>query len=56
MEHKIKELVETLVKNNVKVTITLEPNNGLTAEQVEKARQAGREGTDIYFGQPDSTL
>jgi len=40
----------------MKVTITLEPVAGLTAEQVEKARQAGREGTDIYFGQPDSTL
>ena len=56
MQDKIKELLESLAGSNMKVTVTIEPVAGLTAEQVEKARQAGREGTDIYFGQPDSTL
>jgi len=40
----------------MKVTVTIEPVAGLTAEQVEQARKAGREGTDIYFSKPDSTL
>ena len=52
----LQTLLESLAGSNMKVTVTIEPVSGLTAEQVEKARQAGREGTDIYFGQPDSTL
>jgi hypothetical protein len=38
-----------LVKTDVKVTITIEPNKGLTGSQVEEARKAGREGTEIKF-------
>lgn len=42
-------LLESLVKSNSKITITIEPNNGLTAEQVDKARAKGREGQDIQL-------
>ena len=42
-------LFESLVSTNVKVTITIEPNNGLTGSEVEKARAAGREGKEIQF-------
>jgi len=33
----------------MKVTITIEPNNGLTGSQVEEVRQKGREGQDIQL-------
>lgn len=52
-ESKIQEickiLSESLENNNTKITIIIEPANGLTAEQIEQARKAGHEGKDVYF-------
>lgn len=48
-------LLESLANSNVKVTITIEPNNGLTGSQVEEARKAGRENSIISFAENDNT-
>jgi hypothetical protein len=52
----LKTLLESLVSSNAKITITIEPNNGLTGSQIEEAREKGRLGQDIYFKNTDSTL
>jgi hypothetical protein len=48
-------LLESLANSNIKVTITIEPNNGLTGSQVEEARKAGRENSIISFAENDNT-
>lgn len=53
----LKTLLESLVSSNAKITITIEPNNGLTGSQIEEARKKGREGQDIYwYKDTNSTL
>jgi hypothetical protein len=52
----LQTLLESLVSSNAKITITIEPNNGLTGSQIEEAREKGRLGQDIYFKNTDSTL
>jgi len=49
-------LSESLANSNMKISITIEPNNGLTGSQVEQARQKGRAGENIYFTNTDTTL
>jgi hypothetical protein len=56
MQETLKQLLESLATSNMKITVTIEPNNGLTGSQVEEARQKGRQGQDIYFKNTDSTL
>jgi hypothetical protein len=56
MQQTLKQLLESLATSNMKITVTIEPNNGLTGSQVEEARQKGRLGQDIYFKNTDSTL
>jgi hypothetical protein len=43
------KLLDSLKDSNMKITITIEPKGGLTAEEVEKARKAGHEGKEIQF-------
>ena len=47
----LKQLLEYLADKNLNVTINfnINENRGLTAEQVEEARAAGREGREIRF-------
>ena len=56
MQQTLKQLLESLATSNMKITVTIEPNNGLTGSQVEEAREKGRLGQDIYFKNTDSTL
>lgn len=49
IQETLQTLLESLVKTDVKITITIEPNSGLTGSQVEEARKAGREGTEIQL-------
>ena len=51
MENKelLKELINELIDSDKKITITIEPNNGLSGSQVEEARKKGREGDEIRF-------
>lgn len=49
MEEIWQKLYEYSQENNLKITITMEPKGGLTAEEVEKARKAGHEGKEIHF-------
>jgi hypothetical protein len=51
----LKTLLESLASSNVKVTITIEPNGGLSGSQVEEARRAGRENSIISFAENDNT-
>lgn len=45
----LEELVKSLLGSDKKITITIEPNNGLDGSQIEEARRAGREGDEISF-------
>jgi hypothetical protein len=47
MYENLEQLLKSLVGNDKKITITIEPANGMTAEQIEKARKAGHEGKEI---------
>lgn len=47
MQENLEQLLKSLVGSDMKITITIEPSKGLTAEQVEKARKAGHEGKEI---------
>ena len=56
MENKLVEAIRELINSNMKISITIEPNNGITGSQVEQARQKGRAGENIYFTNTDTTL
>jgi len=56
MLDKLQQILKEITNSNMKITVTIEPNNGLTGSQVEEARQKGRQGQDIYFKNTDSTL